>query len=475
MAENHRRRFRNKKRDDARQQHQQEMLGAPVTIARRDDPRVGLVQPRILLKKDQYQQQQQQQQQLEREAKANNSASSNIGNQDTHSSFKTIIINRSQDARNSSERCPATTTPSNSSVCAALVSSSSGSSATSTGKDKSNANGQDTATPLRMIRPTPLTLANGVFNANARKLFYKTNTDFTVIGILGAQGVGKSSLLNLLSSDYGMDYDYHQRLFSSDADNCTFLTRHKSKSIHKNILRPRTENLQFFITKERFILLDTPPLMSAGASNQSGLKETDYHDLQSLATICHLLNVCHILIIAVDEVNLEQFHLINAALRLRPQSLGKGLVKDYLPHVLFVRTRAQRHHFEQTTRERLDQQLIQLYSRTGLHIYRGRGEARCLNSLVMPEINGNGATVFHPNLGEVVRQFRERVLGTTRSSAMCQGNDFTETMWFEMLAESFRKGTQHFEKIYVDIKGRHLDAWKQRRNDSWRNFQCGDC
>ncbi|XP_022223790.1 protein SMG9 [Drosophila obscura] len=453
-----RRRYRNKKRDDMRPM-QGGGQAAPVTIARREDPRP--VQPKILLKKD-----------------IGSDPCRNSSNQDLPCFPKTVIINRCSDGR--SDKCKPSAGPAgcmppsavpvpSTSVCAALASAPSSDrekSSSGSGSGAALLPGQELQPP-RMTRTTPLIVSNGVFNANARKLFHKTNTDFTVVGVLGGQGVGKSTLLNLLACERPLDYDYYQHLFGPEADECTFHTRQKTKpsSAHsqKSIMRPRTEALQFFITRERFILLDTPPLLVANG------KDADYLELHSLAPMSQMLSICHILLLAIDEVSLEQLHLLHTALRLRPRFPCKGYVRDYLPHVMFVRTRAHRQDFEPRQRERLDKQLVHLFGHTGLHIYRGRGDARCLNSFLLPEVSGNGATAHHACLGELVRQFRERVFSTTRVS-MCQSNDLSEAIWFELLAECVRRATPHFEKIYAEIKHRHLDPRCQWRAESWRNF-----
>ncbi|XP_064556277.1 protein SMG9 [Drosophila montana] len=466
MAEN-RRRFRNKKRDDGRPGPSPT---TPVTIARREESRTPVVQPKILLKK---------------EAESNAGSGSSGSNNELPTSIKTIIINRS-DARHSSDRTafPAASTMTTSSVCAALASSTCAAAAAVAGKEKTNGTGATSSSsssiitltgqpeslaPPRMTRPTPLLVANGVFNANARKLFHKSNTDFAVIGVLGAQSVGKSTLLNLLAAERSSDYDYYQHLFAPEADECTFATRHRAKPQQAlQVLRPRTETLQFFITRERYVLLDTAPMLSGSTA-----KEADYLDLQTLSTMMQLLSVCHVLLLALDEsVGLEQLRLLHAALRLRPRAPCKGYVRDYLPQLLFVRTRAQRPDYEPASRERLDRQLELLFEGTGLPIYRGRGESRILNSIQLPELYSNAAVAHHASAAELVRQFRERVFGMVRIS-MCQSNDFSETLWFELLAETTRKcaaSSQNFEQIYAEIKLRHLELRPKWRPDSnWRN------
>ncbi|KAH8294438.1 hypothetical protein KR018_004237 [Drosophila ironensis] len=493
-----RRRFRNKKRDD----HLATNLLAPVTIARRsEDPRFLL--PKILLKKDRDRDPEQdhvrererekdkeeseKEKELDRDRdRETDITSSGSSNHETPSSIRTIIINRTTNDGRSFERChtmppcaPGLGTVPTSSVCSALVSSQS-SSAPNSSRDRSSHPGAnshcssgtaassllaDALQPSRMTRPTPLVVANGLFNANARKLFYKTNTDFVAIGVLGGQGSGKSTLLNLLTTERPSDFDYYQNLLGPEAGDCTFSTRHKANpgggngcgGSQKSILRPRTEALQFFITRERHILIDTPPLLSVS-------KESDHLDMHSVSLIAQLLSVCHVLVLVIDGMAVEQLRLLTAAMRLRPRFPCKGYVQDHLPQVLFVRNRARRQDFDPLQRERMDTMLAHLYEHTGLPIYRGRGESRCLNTYLLPEMLSNGATAFHNSPGELARQFREVVLGSTRSS-MCNGSEISESIWFELLAESARKGGAHFEKIHGEIKQRHLDARSERQ---WR-------
>ncbi|EDW06351.2 protein SMG9 [Drosophila mojavensis] len=467
MAEN-RRRFRNKKREDGRQGPS---TTTPVTIARREDVRTPNVLTKILLKK---------------EGDSNPGSGSSGSFNDLPTSIRTIIINRSDAAQ---QGC----NPPSTNIISTLSSSS------TAAKEKTNGtptSSQDSPLPTRMTRSAPLYVSNGVLNSNAHKFFHKTNTDFAVIGVLGAQGVGKSTLLNLLASERASDYDYYQHIFAPEADECIFSTRHGSSQqsqsqsqmrqhqhYHqhhhqhqhqhqppngsKQMLNPRTENLQFFITRERFVLLDTAPML-AGTT----FKEADYLDLQTLATTMHLLSVCHVLLLALDELSLEQLRLLHAALRMRPRAPFKGYVRNYLPQVIFVRTRAKRQDFEPDRRVQLDKQLTLLFESTGLPIYRGRGDARVLNSFLFPELSGNAAVAHHAAASEVVRQFRDRVFTTVRTS-MCQSNDFSESLWFDLCTETAKicaTDGQHFEQIYAEIKLRHLELRpKWRPESNWRN------
>ncbi|XP_030378574.1 protein SMG9 [Scaptodrosophila lebanonensis] len=442
-----RRRFRN----NNNKKNAEEAQPTPVTIARREDSRAN-VQPKILLKKEQ-----------DVGNSGSTSTSSSSNNQELPYAAKTIIAGRT-DSRSSCERSQSTSVQSGSGVCGSTT-------ATSSSKDRTDGVAAST-TPVetvpRMTRPMPIVVSSGIFNANARKMFHKTNTDFTVVGVLGAQCVGKSSLLNLLTTERASDYDYYEHLFGPNADACIFPTRHKCKST-KNVLRPRTETTQFFITKERMVLIDTAPFLGS-----VGAKEAEYLDTQSVATMAQLISLCHVLVIAFDEISMEQVRLVYAAVRLRPRAIGKNYLKNFLPHVIFVRTHAQRQDFEPVQRERLENQLHRLYGNTGLPIYRGRGDVKRVNSFYMPEVHNNEATTYHASLSDIVRKFRERVFSATRQH-MCLSNDFSEAAWFDLIGESMRLG-QHFEKIYAELKSRHFDGKHQNkwRLDCWRSYGGGD-
>ncbi|ALC49853.1 CG3857, partial [Drosophila busckii] len=293
--------------------------------------------------------------------------------------------------------------------------------------------------PLHMTRATSLLLSNGVFNANAKKMFHKSNTDFRVIGVLGAQSVGKSTLLNLLAAaEQGEDYDYYEHLIS-EADACIFRTRQRTKDKGKSVLRPRTDTLQFFITRERYVLLDTPPL-----------EQLNQH---SLNTIFQLLSVCHVVIIALDGLNMEQLRLLHAALRLRP---SQGLAGKNLPQLLFVRTRALSEHYQPAWRERLEQQLSLLF---------GEFVTGEINCLLLPQLRSNAECVHHCGLPQLVRELWDFILGLPRLSS----SDLSELQWFELLAETMRKcqfSSQHFDSVFTEIKQQQLEPRQKRAN--WR-------
>eukprot|EP00795_Rhopilema_esculentum_P017000 gene17000-8505_t len=75
-------------------------------------------------------------------------------------------------------------------------------------------------------------------------------TDFVVVGVVGYQGVGKSTILSMLGDSKNEDALKSGLLFRSQSK------QDVEKSLH------RTEGIDMFVTPERLIFLDTQPLMS---------------------------------------------------------------------------------------------------------------------------------------------------------------------------------------------------------------------
>lgn len=145
--------------------------------------------------------------------------------------------------------------------------------------------------------------------------------DFLVVGIVGGQGVGKSTILSLLTSNYAsvniktknnaiiyyfvvmllIIFIYRKNIFPVHG-----LSHHESGS-------HCTNGVDFYVTKNRVIYLDTQPILSCSvfdattASFEQKKSPTDFtnsesHNLeiQSLEFTAFLYSVCHIIIFVQD-------------------------------------------------------------------------------------------------------------------------------------------------------------------------------
>ncbi|CAA2999311.1 Hypothetical predicted protein [Olea europaea subsp. europaea] len=135
--------------------------------------------------------------------------------------------------------------------------------------------------------------------------FLTDNTDFTVVGVIGPPGVGKSTILNEI---YGFDPSSSGMLppFAVESEETRATGRHCTVGIE-----PR-------ISSERIILLDTQPVFSPsvlaemirpdGSSTVSvisgeSLSAELAHELMSIQLGVLLASVCHIILVVSEGVH----------------------------------------------------------------------------------------------------------------------------------------------------------------------------
>uniref|UniRef100_A0A8C0IK22 Nonsense-mediated mRNA decay factor SMG9 n=1 Tax=Chelonoidis abingdonii TaxID=106734 RepID=A0A8C0IK22_CHEAB len=122
-------------------------------------------------------------------------------------------------------------------------------------------------------------------------------TDVLVVGVLGLQGTGKSMLMSLLSAN------------QPEEDQRAYVFRTQSQEI-KERGGNQTSGIDFFITQERIIFLDTQPILSPSILDhlinndrklppEYNLPHT-YVEMQSLQIAAFLFTVCHVVIVVQD-------------------------------------------------------------------------------------------------------------------------------------------------------------------------------
>lgn len=214
--------------------------------------------------------------------------------------------------------------------------------------------------------------------------FLTENTDFTVVGVIGPPGVGKSTIMNEL---YGFDSTSPGMLppFAIQSEETRAMARHCSTGIE-----PR-------ISTERIILLDTQPVFSAsvltemmkpdGSSTISVLSGETLsaelaHELMGIQLAVLLASICHILLVVSEGVHDDNmWHLMLTVDLLKhgisdpslmtsslSQSSSSGLEKDKLPEheeyvatPVFVHTKLQDQDFTPNNFVQLRKALIQYF------------------------------------------------------------------------------------------------------------------
>ncbi|CBY31092.1 unnamed protein product [Oikopleura dioica] len=189
------------------------------------------------------------------------------------------------------------------------------------------------------------------------------NTDFLVVGVIGQQGVGKSSLMSLLGGTNCRDKRFHFRPQGFET---------KEKGCHM------TAGVEMFITSERMILLDTQPVLSTSLLDELCVNDRErgyvkmlffmfwqrhvkirrtgggapdlasglsLHQVQSLQLVAWLMSVCHVILVLHDQApDFNLVRLLTTAEMLKPTTTppdGTDNV-DFMPEVVFVINRSNR-------------------------------------------------------------------------------------------------------------------------------------
>ncbi|KHN35135.1 protein SMG9-like [Glycine soja] len=255
------------------------------------------------------------------------------------------------------------------------------------GKFGRGGGGDDDSTQLRSRLPSAASLNllsdSWDFRIDRFLPFLTENTDFTVIGVIGSPGVGKSTIMNEI---YGFDSTSPGMLppFAIQSEETRAMARHCSTGIE-----PR-------ISTERIILLDTQPVFSAsvlsemmrpdGSSTISVLSGETLsaelaHELLGIQLAVLLASICHIVLVVSEGIHDDSmWHLMLTVDLLKhgisdpslttslSQSSSSGLEKDKLPEheeymatPVFVHTKLQDQDFTPSNSVQLRKALMQYF------------------------------------------------------------------------------------------------------------------
>lgn len=139
----------------------------------------------------------------------------------------------------------------------------------------------------KMTRPVDLIISNFTVNTQAFEYLNDNNSLFFVIGVIGMRGVGKSTILNLLTpldehmSPEDKVFNYKEGIFPMKE----YMTSNS-----------QSDGIQMCITKDRKILLDCSPVLANLQKKDCILSEID-----DLKLIMFLLSVCHLVIVVQED------------------------------------------------------------------------------------------------------------------------------------------------------------------------------
>ncbi|KAK5643551.1 hypothetical protein RI129_007396 [Pyrocoelia pectoralis] len=316
--------------------------------------------------------------------------------------------------------------------------------------------------PKKIVKCVKL-LDDGLICTENVQDYLQENDDYLVVGIVGTQGVGKSTILNLLAHD-SITNDLKKSIFKysqESKDNIPDFEISPNESdqnvkVDNVIFKPQstsdiisnsngTNGIDFFITHNRIMFLDCQPFSSVAVLDEFIRSEAKVSsmvndflplensgEIQGLQMTAFLMSICHVLILAQDwflDSNVIRF--LQTAEMLKPTiSNPEDELVDHFPHLIIIQNKAQMEDFSPKKFQQMQQIYKTLFNKTKMHIESGMGlgSGRIMNSLspdncgdpinlfLIPEYNEKTEELYksHPSLEDLIRKLRSNILGATK-------------------------------------------------------------
>lgn len=329
---------------------------------------------------------------------------------------------------------------------------------------------QKLAPPLEM--PAPVKLVDESLQwCDSALEFLHDATDFYVIGVLGLQGTGKSTIMSIIS---GM---------CEDKKKCHFFKTQTSE--HKERGEHCTTGIDIYVTNQRIILLDTQPVLSASVMDhliqyeKKSMGAPDYHStenallMQSLQQAAFLMAVCHTIITVQDWfIDLSYIRFLLSAEMLKPPTpisphelnpVQEETI-EYYPHLVFVQNRCNREDFSPFSICKMQRTLHALFKKSKLkcsgsvrvdvNSSKIQEDYRNTNLFLLPE-KSSDKNIFsndfpeykgHPDFSYLQESLSQQVMSMPR--ALLTHTALSEKNWFHYSAriwEAVKKSNLFFE------------------------------
>lgn len=296
--------------------------------------------------------------------------------------------------------------------------------------------------------------------------------DFVVIGCVGMQAAGKSTLMSMISG---------QPIDSIEKTRLVFRPQKRSdleKCIH------RTVGVDMYVTSGRLILLDTQPLLSPSMLDQylryDRKVPSEYStaeiclEIQALQILTFLYTVCHVVLVVQDHfTDLNLLHLLKTAEMLKPSTVshaaqdGTGTnpedYTEYFPYIVFVYTCCGPHMFELHILHSICEITWKIFQTSRLRVRNAASLVRApllastqlsdtldaykdLNIFLLPSIQSAFPIEDevthpikryrgHPNLAVLIRQLRHQLAAMPRE--LFTHHVLSERNWFHYAARTW--------------------------------------
>ncbi|XP_024939279.1 protein SMG9 isoform X3 [Cephus cinctus] len=222
-----------------------------------------------------------------------------------------------------------------------------------------------------------------------------------------------------------------------------------------------TSGIDFYVTKNRVIYLDTQPILSGFLMDHSGSFDqkkvsNDFAssesnlELQSLQFAAFLFSVCHVVIFVQDwfvDPNLIRF--LQTAEMLKPSSttMDQDYI-EYYPHLLFLHNKSELQDFMPSMTETMKEfynkvfatSRLQTHSSIDMSSFSVEGQ---LNLFLIPDMTTEDEPSLRENETKLIEKLRMKIHGVSRNSMTPTA--LTEKNWYH-----------YASKVMDAIKKSHL-------------------
>ncbi|XP_059062121.1 nonsense-mediated mRNA decay factor SMG9 [Achroia grisella] len=283
-------------------------------------------------------------------------------------------------------------------------------------KDKKHGE-QKISPPLKqMTEPIKLLDENMEFNSAALEFLHDSSTNYLVVGIIGTQGVGKSTILNLIAQSTQSQnvciQKFHalavsnQDTYQSNVTSLEGQVRDLDLSVHNDVQKTDncfkfkmqdiehiergvhcTKGIDMYITNDRVILLDCQALWSPSLieenTNPVTSRSANVVIVDCLQIASYLMAICHVLIAVQDWFTDYNFiRYIQAAEMLKPSLSASNTVSsqegsestadgECHPHLLLLHNRCQLEDFTNEALKTMQDVYRQAFQRSNLQLNSG--------------------------------------------------------------------------------------------------------
>lgn len=302
-------------------------------------------------------------------------------------------------------------------------------------KNRSNLDVQSTLDASNMPKSVSLVGAQDVLNVQALDFLLENNPDFFVIGAIGSQFTGKSTILNLLAT-------------ASDDKKVFPCKEYFPVTDIFASLNTIGEDIRMLITKDRVILLESSPVLT-----NRGEKDFILSELDDIKRIILLLSTCHVLIVMQEEyLNINFVRLLLCA-----EMMMQKHKTCLSPKIVFVKNKCDRFSFPDTGKTAQESVYKELFRHSKLDIYNNMYETQQINMVYFPNLTDSSLCADERARNAYVHKFRQQIFMTPKQNTTTTVQDgLNEKMWFQIITNVLEgNNNNYFLRRYEVLKEKY--------------------